>query len=541
MTGRKGRLRGPPPAPRIRLQVQTLLADRAYEDGKKAVFHVESDLQFRMITGIPDRDRGAVEDDNMRGTGVEGKNMEGENTVPEEGGLKVDEDAGRGRINWSAAAGIFALSLVLCVSFARFAKPLPVTDEFLTYYRIATNVSDGKGFTEDGLRPYVYLPPLFSCALGGWFSLVGSRSLFTVQVYQSLCIAFGALLTFLLARELIPRSEGAAIAASLWVAIHPSLWTYSVFVRQEPTILLVTTLACWRTVKWLREPGGIPCVPRRSLLGLGDARKSGDALPAGTPVVPLGLARAERRANEGIGYGFGGDRVPAGARSVDRAELSPVPALHTGQRPGGRSSRVERTAQRRPGGRGGGVVSPPDHPVEDDRRDERGTRGGEVPRGVGSGGHERQGACGAPLELLFSHKKYFVVQRVRNAIFLRRTRRRLVDPVGAAENRRGAGQHSLPGRGPAVSWDIVPVLVWRLFLLAWGRLDMPMVFLVFFFLCYWGVYSILWGGDTVRHSCISGTLYVRSMGVDFSDKQSQFHIFINILPRRMDSLMRSRY
>jgi hypothetical protein len=155
--------------------------------------------------------------------------------------LKGSWDAGKMRINWAAAAGIFALSLLLSVTFSYFAKPLPVTDEFLTYYRIATNVSDGKGFSENGTRPYVYLPPLFSCALGGWFTMVGSRSIFAVQVYQSLCLALSALLTFFLARELFPRSGKAAVAASLWVAVHPSLWTYAVFVRQEPTILLLTS------------------------------------------------------------------------------------------------------------------------------------------------------------------------------------------------------------------------------------------------------------------------------------------------------------
>ena len=120
--------------------------------------------------------------------------------------MKGGVEAVRGGIQWGVAAGVFALSLVLCVSFAWVATPLPVTDEFLTYYRVAVNVSDGKGFTENGSRPYVYLPPLFSCALGGWFSLVGSRSLFAVQVYQSLCLALSTLLTFFLARVLFPRS-----------------------------------------------------------------------------------------------------------------------------------------------------------------------------------------------------------------------------------------------------------------------------------------------------------------------------------------------
>jgi hypothetical protein len=40
------------------------------------------------------------------------------------------------------------------------------------------------------------------------------------------------------------------------------------------------------------------------------------------------------------------------ARSVDRAKLSPLPSLHTGQRPGGQNLRVERSAIATPRGRG---------------------------------------------------------------------------------------------------------------------------------------------------------------------------------------------
>ena len=155
---------------------------------------------------------------------------------------------------WRVPLGLFFLAFLLAASFSFAADPLPVTDEFLTYFRLASNISTGKGFTDDGTTPQVYLPPLFSTLLGGWFFLTGARTLAAAQIYQSLCLGLTAVVAYLLCRELFPAKR-AAVAAGIWLAIHPSLWTYAVLVRQEPTILLVTTLACWATVRWLKAPG----------------------------------------------------------------------------------------------------------------------------------------------------------------------------------------------------------------------------------------------------------------------------------------------
>ena len=375
--------------------------------------------------------------------------------------MKVDGDAGRERINWSAAAGIFALSLVLCVSFARFAKPLPVTDEFLTYYRIATNVSDGKGFTEDGLRPYVYLPPLFSYALGGWFSLVGSRSIFAVQVYQSLCLALSALLTFFLARELFPRSGKAAVAASLWVAVHPSLWTYAVFVRQEPTILLVTTLACWRTVVWLNDPGRCPCDSGGGLLGHGDPRKDGDALPV-------------RSSCCSYGPGAGGEMERMKGWKTALAVLAFLLVLAPW------TARNYLQFQRfiPVNDQAAGVlewnVQHSDAPVDEGKgwvgllitqlKTKDATKGelagekylAELDRaGVrGKGADDRAfGTTSFPTRNISSSSA------IRNAIFFAAPGVDWWIQSGRLENRRGAAEHSIPGGGPAVPREPLPVFL----------------------------------------------------------------------------------
>lgn len=407
--------------------------------------------------------------------------------------MKVDGDAGWGRINWSAAAGIFALSLILCVAFARFAKPLSVTDEFLTYYRVATNVADGMGFTEDGSSPYVYLPPLFSYALGGWFSLVGSRSLFAVQVYQSLCLALSAFLTFFLARELFPRSGGTAIIASLWVAVHPSLWTYAVFVRQEPTILLVTTLACWRTVVWLNDPGRVRALLAGVCWGLATLAK---AVTLFLPVFLLFLwAWRGRRDVRMTGsetalavIAFLLVLAPWTARNyLQFQRFIPV----NDQAAGVLEWNVQHSDAPVDEGKGwvGLLIAQlkTKDPAKGELAGERYLV--ELDR-AGVKDRER----GSRLwSYILSHKKYFLVQRVRNAIFFAAPG---VDWwIQSGRLKTGEAQGSGLFLAAALQFHGILYLFffWRLLLLARGKLDLPMSFLVLFFALYWGVYTLLWG------------------------------------------------
>ena len=407
--------------------------------------------------------------------------------------MKADVDAGRERINWSAAIAVFTLSLVLCVSFARIAKPLPVTDEFLTYFRVAANVSDGKGFTEDGVRPYVYLPPLFSCALGGWFSLVGSRSLFSVQVYQSFCLALSTLLTLFLARELFPRSGKAATAASLWVAVHPSLWTYGVFVRQEPTILLVTTLACWRTAVWLKDPGRVRAVLAGACWGIATLAKT---VTLFLPVLLLFLW-AWRGRTDGRMKGW------ETGLAVLAFLLVIAPWTLRNYHQFGRFIPVNDQAA--------GIVEwnvqHSDAPVDEGKGwvsllitqlKTKDTAKSELAGEKYIAELDREGVKGKEraarlLDYILSHGKYFLMQRIRNAIFF-------ASPgvdwwIQSGRLSTGEAQRSAPFLLFALLFHGIFYLFffWRLTLLARGKLDLPVTFLVLFFALYWGTYALLWG------------------------------------------------
>ena len=152
-------------------------------------------------------------------------------------------------------------SLLCAVSLAasyyiRSSFPLPVVgNDALEYLDIARNISLGKGFTQDGITPTAFRPPLFSALLGGWFFVTGTSSPFSAAVFQSLLHAAGVLAAFLLFLE-IARSLTWAAAGALWLAVNPLLVTRVVFVLQEPTLLLFTTIAAWLSVRLVKRSSG---------------------------------------------------------------------------------------------------------------------------------------------------------------------------------------------------------------------------------------------------------------------------------------------
>jgi hypothetical protein len=164
----------------------------------------------------------------------------------------------------SLAAGLLiALSLSVGLLFT-FSYPLPeVRNDAVVYLSLARNVAAGSGFTQDGVTPMVYRPPLFSGLLGGWFFLTGTSSALSAAVFQSLLHGAGVLAAFLLFLEV--SSPAWAFAGGAWLAVNPLLVTRVPFVLQEPTLLLTTTLAAWLSIRLVKAPS----VPRAAWAGLG--------------------------------------------------------------------------------------------------------------------------------------------------------------------------------------------------------------------------------------------------------------------------------
>jgi 4-amino-4-deoxy-L-arabinose transferase-like glycosyltransferase len=162
----------------------------------------------------------------------------------------------------SVGALLFLVSVLAGLLFAQSCPLPPVHDDAVGYLSIACNVAAGHGFTQDGVTPSVYRPPLFSLLLGGWFFLTGTSSVLSAAIFQSLVHAAGVLVSFLLFLELMPSLAWAA-GAALFLAVNPLLVTRVVFVLQEPTLLLFTTLAALLSVRWVKAPS----TPRAALAG----------------------------------------------------------------------------------------------------------------------------------------------------------------------------------------------------------------------------------------------------------------------------------
>lgn len=161
-----------------------------------------------------------------------------------------------------AAALLAAISLAACLIFIH-SFPLPgLTSDDIGYMALARNVAQGAGFTQDGVTPMVYRPPLFPMLLGGWFKATGTSSILSAAVFQSLLHAATAAAAFFLFLVVLP-SFGWAFGAALFLAVNPLLVTRVVFVLQETTILLFTVLAAWSTVRLVKAPS----TPKAALAG----------------------------------------------------------------------------------------------------------------------------------------------------------------------------------------------------------------------------------------------------------------------------------
>lgn len=398
----------------------------------------------------------------------------------------------RRQTDFVRAGALAALSLFLCASFVLTARPLPVTDEFLTYYRIAQNIAAGNGFTADGSTPQVYLPPLFSCLLGLWFLMTGHQTLLSVQVFQSLCIAFSVAVSYFLFKESFSRDKAALLAAA-WVAIHPSLWTYAVFVRQEPTILLATTTAAWTTVRWFRLPGRTNAALAGAAWGIATLAKS---VTLFVPVLLLGFWGARRRKNR---------RIPlveaVAAVFLFFAVIAPWTArnfahfhrliLVNDQGAGMLAWNVQHSDA--PADERKGTI-PLLLALLQTKDATRGNLAGEKFLAEldcsGISGTDRTRKL---WDYVLSHKKYFLVQRIRNAIFLAAPG---VD-WWIQSGRLGMGE----AQGNPMFWSLALIfhapfygfLFFRFLQLCRGTLGPALSFLVLFYLCYLGTYTLLWG------------------------------------------------
>jgi hypothetical protein len=154
-------------------------------------------------------------------------------------------------IAWSS---LLLLSLAVCLAFV-FSYPIPdVKNDAVEYLALSRSMAAGTGFSQDGgVTPAVYRPPLFSFLLGGWFYLTGTLSVLSAVVFQSVLHALGVAAAFFLFLEVRPSLPW-AFGGGLFLAVNLLLVTRVVFVLQETTLLLFTTIAVLASVRLVRAP-----------------------------------------------------------------------------------------------------------------------------------------------------------------------------------------------------------------------------------------------------------------------------------------------
>jgi hypothetical protein len=154
--------------------------------------------------------------------------------------------------NAALCFSVTGLVFVACLLYLRLSPPVAPLNDAVEYYTLACNLSAGKGFSMDGVTPYMYRPPLYSVLLGGWFYLTGSTSLYSAALFQSLVHSLSCGAAFFLFLGVF-GSACWALFLSLWLGLPPPFLSRIGFVLQEPTLILFTTLALLASLKFLQR------------------------------------------------------------------------------------------------------------------------------------------------------------------------------------------------------------------------------------------------------------------------------------------------
>jgi 4-amino-4-deoxy-L-arabinose transferase-like glycosyltransferase len=361
----------------------------------------------------------------------------------------------------AAAAGLAFL--------AAFPAP-PPHDDALEYLALARNLAAGNGFSQDGITPAVYRPPLFSGLLGGWYFLTGTDSVASAAVFQALVHAAGAAAAFFLLLELVPIGWAFGGAAAL--ALHPVFLTRVALVLQEPTLVLSTAAAALATVRLLRAP----TAPRAVLAGLAwGACILAKLVAAFVPPMILLLRLAPAPSL----------RIPLPRREAALLLLSA--ALAVAPWTVRNALRFDRLIP--VNGEGAGMLAwnVVETPVEGDAG--RDAFVAEVRRG----GLESPEARGRAWRFILDHPREFLLERtIRNAV-------RFAAPPRDWWIARGAAR---PGDHPPSFW-LLALALWVPPFAALGSATRSLVrgrvadpglrFLLFFYWAYWAEHALVWG------------------------------------------------
>ena len=136
---------------------------------------------------------------------------------------------------------IFILALLLRLLYI-FAFPqaqvTPALDSY-EYDRLGWNLASGKGFSFDGINPYLRRGPIYPIVLAAIFKLFG-HSYLAVRIIQVFLAAFIVMLSYIIGKRCFGQKIG--MLASIITALYPALIFYTGLIMSE---IVFTFLLCF--------------------------------------------------------------------------------------------------------------------------------------------------------------------------------------------------------------------------------------------------------------------------------------------------------
>lgn len=146
-----------------------------------------------------------------------------------------------------------ALRLGFVLAFPQIGR-IEGMDAF-EYHRIAVNLLDGRGYSQDGIHPTIFVAPGYPVFLAGVYAFFGEDP-YRAKAVQTLLGALLILVAYAFAREYLPV-WGAVLVA--WVvAVFPDLVVISNYLYTENLFLPLFLLSLWLAVRaWRKKSVGL--------------------------------------------------------------------------------------------------------------------------------------------------------------------------------------------------------------------------------------------------------------------------------------------
>ncbi len=157
-----------------------------------------------------------------------------------------------GEHSWQLLIAAVLVGLVLRLGFV-LAFPqigrIEGMDAF-EYHRIAVNLLDGRGYSQDGTHPTIFVAPGYPIFLAGIYAVFGQDP-YRAKAVQTFLGALLILIAYGFAREVLPR-WGAVLVAWI-VAVFPDLVVISNYLYTENLFVPLFLLSLWLTHRAWRK------------------------------------------------------------------------------------------------------------------------------------------------------------------------------------------------------------------------------------------------------------------------------------------------